>query len=252
MQMMRRRELLPRRHRRPTSAFTPDGLSGLKLWLRADSGVFQDSAGTNPAVNTGDVVGLWRDGSGAGNDASQTSTAGKPRLELSVQNGRPALRFQTSRWMDTPLADLLHDFTVFVVFLDDGVAGIYERLLDKSFATGFWLGRSSSNANSWGGGVEETSGGYGLYTTFTDGAAHLMLSMRQGSTHLLSADNASAVSSTVTTAATDATALRVGNSVGSSVYLGGWLMEILLYDRALTTDERTAVKQWLNTRWALY
>ena len=250
--MMRRRSTLPQRHRQAVAAFLPDSLSGLLLWLRADAGLFQDSTGATPAVSAGDVVGLWRDGSGHGNDASQTSTAGKPRLDMSVQNGRPALFFQTSRWMDTPLTDALSDMTVFVVFRDDGSATSFERLLDKSFSAGFWLGRDHSAANSWGGGVEDTGGGFGLYTAFADGTSHLMMSMRQGATHLLAADNAAAVSATVSATATDATPLRVGNAVGASAYLGGWIMEILLYSRALSAGERASVTQWLNARWGLF
>ena len=68
--------------------------AGLKLWLRADRGLFQDSGGTTPATADGDPVGLWQDGSGQGNHVSQATASKRPTLRLGVTpSGRPVVRF---------------------------------------------------------------------------------------------------------------------------------------------------------------
>lgn len=77
------------------NAFTPAKLPGLQLWLRADQGVYQDSALTTPAVASSDPVGGWGDQSGRGNTPTQTTAGNRPTLQQVTNNGTVfwALRF---------------------------------------------------------------------------------------------------------------------------------------------------------------
>lgn len=65
-----------------TAPFSPSSLTGLKLWLRADAGVWQDAARTIVASADGDVVGGWTDLSGQGNHVTQAITSKKPLLKM--------------------------------------------------------------------------------------------------------------------------------------------------------------------------
>src|SRR5437016_10593863 len=55
----------------------------LQLWLRADEGVTADANG---------AVTAWTDGSGKGNNATQSDAAAAPRLVPDAINSKPAVR----------------------------------------------------------------------------------------------------------------------------------------------------------------
>src|SRR5439155_12098304 len=57
---------------------------GLQLWLRADEGVTADANG---------AVTAWTDGSGKGNNATQSDATAAPRLVPDAINSKPAVRF---------------------------------------------------------------------------------------------------------------------------------------------------------------
>lgn len=67
-----------------TAIIDPRSIPGLTLWLDASdaSTLFQDSAGTTPAIANGDPVGMWADKSGSGNHATVTVENKRPHLEL--------------------------------------------------------------------------------------------------------------------------------------------------------------------------
>lgn len=69
-------------------------LPGLALWLDASdaSTTYQDSTLTTLASSDGDVVGGWKDKSGAGNHMTQGTTASKPVKKVNRINGLPVLQ----------------------------------------------------------------------------------------------------------------------------------------------------------------
>lgn len=83
------RLITPLRRRR---SILPDAVPGLQLWLRADAGVYQDSAGTTPAAADGDPVGRWADQSGNGKHATQGTAAKRPTWKTNQLNGLPSVR----------------------------------------------------------------------------------------------------------------------------------------------------------------
>jgi hypothetical protein len=81
-----------------TVLWTPKKIESLRLWLRADIGIFVDDTGTIAAVSDGDMVGLWKDQSGNGYDVSQGTDDKKPLLKLTTNgiNNKPVLLFDGS------------------------------------------------------------------------------------------------------------------------------------------------------------
>jgi hypothetical protein len=118
-----------------------------------------------------------------------------------------------------------------------GIGVGFDRIVDKNYPTGFWLGRNNTTANSWGGGVEEALGPYGIYVTLPDGVWHQICSIRSGTTHTIVGDGGLvSTSNIVSSAAIDTTALEMGATGGLGEF-GGAIDDVRIYNRALSTQE---------------
>ncbi|MFA6007091.1 MAG: DUF2341 domain-containing protein [Candidatus Shapirobacteria bacterium] len=130
----------------------------------------------------------------------------------------------------TSIGNTLTDFTVEVWYKDDRVITGYERLADKNYSDGFWFGRNSSSANSWGGGVRENGGSYGVFVTLSDGDWHQISSIRSGTTHFIYGDGVSVgASNPVSALPLDATNFAIGgygNNGNPSQGFGGTIDEV--------------------------
>jgi hypothetical protein len=67
--------------------------TNLVLHMKADSGVYTDTARTTPATNDGDTIAGWADNSVEENHGTQGTAGSRPTLKLNQINGKPALRF---------------------------------------------------------------------------------------------------------------------------------------------------------------
>lgn len=78
-----------------TAKFSPLALANLDLWLDASAAgtLYQDSALTTPASADGDPVGGWLDLSGNGRNATQTTAAARPTLQVAERANRNVVRF---------------------------------------------------------------------------------------------------------------------------------------------------------------
>jgi hypothetical protein len=95
-----------------TVAVTPDQVSGLLLWLRADTTV-ETSSGV-PSVNN-DNIQYWRDRSGNVNDYTQITPANKPLYLTNQLNSKPIIRFNGSSYYLAAAANITTARTLFVV-----------------------------------------------------------------------------------------------------------------------------------------
>jgi len=133
----------------------------------------------------------------------------------------------------------LNDFTVGVWFKQTGLKIDYERIIDKSYQFGFWVGRFGTNANTWGGGIKDVSFPYGRYITLQDGVWHYIVSRRQGSTHTIYGDGiTNTVSGTVTSTPLSSNIIQLGAEVlfNSSPFSGN-ISVVQVYNRALSDSE---------------
>lgn len=156
-----------------------------------------------------------------------------------------AVKFSSAQKITTPITTALNDFTVEVWFKDDGVIGVHERLTDKNYVSGFWMGRNGASPNSWGGGVLESAAPWGIFVNLTDGVWHQIVSVRKGTTHYIYGDGGiapgSVVFNTVSGNPLNATApIAIGSWHDSSVpsqNFNGTIDEVSVYNRALTATE---------------
>ena len=134
----------------------------------------------------------------------------------------------------------LTDFTFCLWFkAPDSTNDGADRLLDKNYALGMWLGKNTTGApNSWGGGVRESSAPYGIYLTLTDGQWHFLASTRSGTTHTLYGDGISnTTSNTVSATALSTDNMTISSGYGGGEYFKGNIAQTQIYNRALSASE---------------
>jgi hypothetical protein len=224
----------------------------LQLWLKADAGALTDAAGG---------VTSWADQSGKGNHATQSDSSKAPDLILNALNGKPVLRFNgTNDYLDVadaPSIRITGDISSFVVVRFDDFAG-YQAIWSK--ATG-----NLPAPTDWylfnGTGVPIAYRGDGTYSNLgsvpanqpVTAGTYLILGFEMGGatlTHYL--NGLSIGSGQITATPADAgKALRIGSRDDLGTIMKGDLAEVLIYDRALSDTDRTAVLDYLNSRYAL-
>lgn len=136
------------------------------------------------------------------------------------------------------------DFTLCAWFKSTAAAPSgFDRLFDKKYDTGTWVGRNTSVANTWGGGVKEAGSPYGIYITLTDGSLHYICSIRSGTTHTLIGDGTTSTSNTVSSSALDATSLQIAvNRTDANQYFTGTVDEVRVSNVARSAD-------WVKTEY---
>lgn len=152
----------------------------------------------------------------------------------------------------TSFNEQLGDFTACAWFKKDSIVNTFERIFDKNYISGFWVGRNSSNQNSWGGGVRESSSPFGRYITLSDGDWHYIVSRRSGSTHTILGDGiTNTVSGTVATSPLSSNSLRLACSdQANGDEFGGSIAIAKLYNRALSDAEILQNYNALKNRFA--
>jgi hypothetical protein len=214
------------------------------LYQQGLAQVTKAKLGTNPIVIPAQnflngLVGYWpmEEGSGATTaDISSNKNTGTLVSSPTWTKGRygSALSFSGAQTVTTTYRATLGDFTACLWFDAIGSdGGSNNRLVDKNFGGGFWMGRSSSVANSWGGGVEESGSPFGIFVTLKDGVWHQLCSMRSGTTHTIIGDGgAVSTSNTVSAAPLSADFFSIGGNA-----FKGIIDDVRIYNRALSASE---------------
>ena len=176
----------------------------------------------------------WSDMSGNGNTGTLVSGSG-----YSSQNGGAITFDGINDNVTTTFNSALTDFTIGVWFRQSGSIISYQRLVDKNYITGTWIGRNSVTASSWGGGVCESSTPFGRYINLADNQWHYIVSRRQDTTHTILGDGITNRSSgTVTSTPLNTNNMLIGRSVQSVLeLLTGNIAQVQIYNRALSDQE---------------
>ncbi|NRA68290.1 MAG: hypothetical protein HRU19_27645 [Pseudobacteriovorax sp.] len=231
--------------------------SGLRLWLKADSGLYTDAEKTTAASSDGDFVVRWEDFSGNGGDVIADDDADNddvldtdrlPKLRTGVINGLPVLEFDG---VDDFMANYVAYGYPNTVFL------VARYMTDSSMNAN--RGRVLSGAsNNWLLGFHDGQ----IDRFYANGWVHNPNVTANESWHIYAADHSNA---DVQRFYRNDTILQ-SNSNGSQgprgLGLGGYrwnsqlatcqVAEVIVFDRVLTDDERSAVFDYLNTRYGVY
>jgi hypothetical protein len=225
------------------AAFTPDRLTGLRLWLKADS-----LAG----LADGDPVGTWADASGSGNDLSAGGAA-RPALRTSVLNGAPVVRFDgfahaMTRATFAGLSAAAQAFTLLLVRKQTTVAGFSTPW--SFYGAGDVYGHAPYNGNA------------SFYSPRPDvrtdpgvnAADFYVLSWTENGADCRLHRGGLAVA-TYTGGSTPSFSGGRSFSLfayqGSSAFVAGDVAEVLMYDSALGDDDRRGVERYLGGKYGI-
>jgi len=228
-----------------TTTFDPNSISGLKLWLKGDAGVFSD-AGITPAVADGTVQ-QWNDQSGNGNHVSEATLGARPLFKTGILNGRSIVRFDGSNdRLSVSLSPTIGQPTTIYIVMKV-IAGAY-----------YFYGKNDGGGSDYGYGIINNPGtnitsnaGATLQYTygselFTYGIHALFLN--GGSSEI----RVNGISRVIGNAGTSR--LLPGITLGGAAtnYSEVDYSEILVYDSILSLSDRISVENYLNSRYNIF
>lgn len=237
-----------------SGAFSPASISGLALWFAAH---------LETGFNDDDAVATWTDRSGNGRNATQATGTKRPLYKTNIISGKPVLRFDNT---DDCLTTAAIDFsgtaglTLFVVTVN--ITSATDRIIFETSATAatnagaIQLFRATANTVS----ASHRGGSSSSFTTTgtVTSAATVMSSIFDRSL----ATNEVTIWLNGSTAGTRVNNNQAGNhgnhaanigsrNNGASLPLGGDIAEIILYDTALSSDNRLLVERYLGAKYGI-
>jgi hypothetical protein len=230
----------PRLMRPRATGFNPKTLTGLLVWMdSSDSSTYTIASG----------VSEWRDKSGNGRSFTQSTANNQPIVSATTQNGKALLEFDgvndklaaTGNWLQ------IANCTLFAAYRR--TAGVYGGIIT-----------STGNSDNSPGIIVDTSRGavrgYSNFSPEAVGAAdsfHIVSgTVTNGAT--VTYTNGTQISTSVAsgTLGVDQTTTSIGTyRQAAANYFGGYIGEILAWNRVLTTTERQTVERWLGKRWGV-
>lgn len=229
--------------------FTPKQLSGLVVWLKADS----ITAANNSQVSS------WSDSSGNGNTASQSTVSRQPVYISAAVNSRPALRFNGVNQLiisNSSSTQLSQDLSIFIAF-NVTQLGVRQDLLTRAHNAEFRIGyivESSPYGVLWFHGNGSSFVQSTLRSALTTGWKTLSIIRDNTSkryTSYLNGQSPQISSYSLAPAATTNVLTVGGRANGSSESLRGDMAEVIIYNRALSDSDRTKVEAYLSQKYGL-
>ena len=235
------------------------GIKDLMLWYETSL----DSSFNSTEKTDGTSLSAWYDNNpqlSIKNNATQTTTVNKPTfIENAFPNGIPGVRFDGSHGYfiiadNAPIEG--QPYTIFVIEQKRATISTQTFLLDMggTGSTGEtillgWNTDTKIILDKWNGGISYTNSAF-AYSSPTP-RMHTFRQDSSGSKYWSSGGTA-----------TDSTHVSTSTLVlsGSSSYLGrsgccgsynGDIAEIIIYTRALTTEERKAIESYLSTKYSI-
>lgn len=233
--------------------FDPATISGLKLWLKADAGLYQDSGRATPATADNDPVWSWADQSGQGRHATAEISGRRPLLKTAIQNGMPVVRFDgTDDDLRFTTVDL-PAFSMYIVFKVNNTGGNYGGPISwaASGQNGFIIAAETSSAVNWQphliiyNGSSETANKKGP-SAYTVPYGFVLHSWRSTPDFYVNG-----ASQSISNSGGGYNNYIGSVGVGYSA-IGADIGEIIVMDSVADSTIHANIAAYLNTRWALY
>jgi hypothetical protein len=237
----------------------PQRISGLVFWLDADkrSSLYQDSNCTTPVTANSDPVGGWKDRTPGSTIACTNATAGRyPLYKTGIQNGKPGILFDGSndRLGFSSLPELDGQATVITVF---------KTIDNNALAFPVWLAKGVGNIYRLYFSVD-TNGNYVNACVFDTGERQASQPGDPTGANIFGMTNieGSVISGYKNGVKTDGVVTTGTWGGGGTAYLGiygdgasfpysGYIHEILVYNRVLTTAELNTLWDYLGKKWGI-
>lgn len=237
----------------PVPQIAPNETSGLKLWFKADSITAAD--GTPQAT--------WSDQSGLGNDAFNPTPAQQPLYRADALNGNPALEFDG---VDDSLQSVDVDYSTITIMAvarftypypgsDYRMCLLSKHLNFPDFSTALYFNWNTDGSSS----VTMRNSLDGQNEFFVGTPAnkdqwYIVSATYDGSRSMIYMDGVqkSASSQQPGSIHNNTATFYIGRNANTLPHrFGGDIAEILMYDRALSSDERKGVECNLALKYGL-
>ena len=238
----------PRLLRPRASGFNPKSISGLAAWW--------DASDASTITTVSGVVSQWNDKSGNSLNATQTTANNRPSNSTETLNGRAVMTFADNDFFSFT-GTARTDETLFCVGRANVApsGAVRTNIFVGDNASGFGLSVVTKNDGATGT-VEINLGGF---TTGTTRAAFTIASGAPYGPGVLSCVRSSAAGGILRSDGTQRATCTTSNSftlsriggVGTASPLYGYIAEILIYSRALTTSESQRVERYLGKKWGI-
>jgi len=224
--------------------------AGVQLWVQADTGT---------TLGTADKVLEWADQSGHLNTATQPDENLAPTLVANALNGHSVIRFDgvddVLDVADSDSISITNDISTFYVLRFDNFSTFRsvwgKTLVNQPAPTDIYAASGSGTPVFYRG--NGTSPGNANGARPYPAGSYILAGVQQAGTavsHFL--NGAPNGGGTITAVAEDRdTALRIGSRADGVTRMSGDLAELLIYNRALSATERTALQRHLAEKYAL-
>lgn len=238
------------------SQFAPSNIAGLSLWLDASNGLFDATSGGNPVVADGSSVARWEDRSGNSRNASQATSANRPILKTAVQNGRNGIRFDGSN--DSMTTDSFAHSVPLTLFLvckrlsNTGSQSDFNRIIEHGSNNGTAIiTRSATNRIAYQYSTSEPRDSTvdpvtdtKIYEMFVDSSAPRNITFR--------VNNANQTTTARTGSPATPLPFNLAQFGGGSYNANVEIYELCYYNLKISDQDRDNVRNYLNSKWAVY
>ena len=223
--------------------------NNLQLWLKADAGV---------ATNASGGVTQWTDQSPNGNNAVPADDTTAPLWVADAQNGKPALRFNGSNYLDVataPSVAIAGDISSFFVVKFEDFA-TYRAVWGKTLGnypapTDYYVQPGSATPTVFRGDGSQFNFGNVNATAHLQAKTYSVVGFEMSGTtltHYLNGQTAGTGEITATVA-DGGTPLKVGTRDDFVTKMNGEIAELLIYDVALADTDRDSVINYLKLKY---
>lgn len=218
----------------------PSTITGLKLWLKADS----------LGLTDGTPVGTWTDSSGTSNSATAAGSA-RPLFKTSIINGLPALLFDGAATVMTFPNDPIIPTSTFVVSQTNIAASsalTYAAMIITSNASGIRICHRLTGTN-WGTFV---SGDLSSGEDLVSGTPNLLelTTLGSGSTNTVIYRNGVQKTFSANSDSGGAPACHIG-AENSNRWFSGYMAEVIIYNTVLSTADRSCIEDYLSLKYGI-
>lgn len=226
------------------SEYSPAEIHGIKIWIKSNTGLYQDSGKTTPVTTDGDPIGCVADQSGNGLDLSASSGARRPTYKVNIKNGYPSIR------TDGVDDSLTRAFTwnqpehIFIVWKPIALPVVYRLFGSNTALNWSWL-------NTFGNHVLFAGATGCAINTYSAGAWNITEAIYNGASSIHRRNDASDVTGNPST--TNPDGFTLGDLYdGASSGVNADILEVIGYSSVIAAGDRIKVREYLNVKYAIF
>ncbi len=232
------------------SKFQPQNIYNMKLWL--------DSSDLSTITKDGsNKISQWNDKSGLGNHATQGTGTKQPTWTASQLNSKPTVYFDNTDTLAVSSASLYAvangGNTCFAVAKNSNASGVTDYVWHMSEAGS---GRNYLAYLPTEGSIRSQSrtlDSNGVsYTTSVNNAYQVIRTRRSGTTQAIAVNGSAETTNAFGADEDGVDAFYLGSRANIDSFLDGYIAEILIYSRVLSSHEIALVERYLANKWAIH